>query len=343
MNLKEFFQDTPVLVTGATGFVGTHLVNRLVELGASVRVLVRPSSNKSRVASFEAKGVRVCWGDVCERESVSSATQGVAYVFHIAALFRQAKYPDDIYYQVNVEGTRNVLDAAQACAVKRFVHCSTVGVHSHIPQPPADETEAYRPGDIYQETKCEGEKLANKYFTSGEVPGVIVRPAMIWGEGDKRMLKLFKGVAGRKLPIIGSGQTLTHWVYVHDLVSGMLLAAVSPNAIGQTYILAGKTPVTIEKLYQLIASNAGVSVFPLKIPAKPIQWLGSLVELFCKPLGIEPPIYRRRVDFYTKDRCFSIKKASGELGYEPAQELDKEVQNIYRWYEEQGWLNEKAA
>ncbi len=335
----EQLKGKKVLVTGATGFVGTHLTKRLVSEGADVRVLARASSKQEVLDSFASLGVEVARGDVCDRDAVFSAVRGCELVFHIAALFREAKHGDERYYEVNVEGTRNVLDAAEELGVRRVLHCSTVGVHSHIPNPPAAEDEEYRPGDIYQLTKCEGEKLAQERFRSGRVEGVVVRPAMIWGEGDMRMLKLFKGVAQRKFPIIGSGETLTHWVHVEDLVEGFLLAATVERAKGQTYIFAGRTPATISELVLNVAEAAGVEPLPVKIPALPVQLLGSLVEVICKPIGVEPPIYRRRVDFFTKDRCFDTTKAREELGYEPKLSFKGEVERIYSWYKENDLLN----
>lgn len=334
----EFIQGKKVLVTGAAGFVGSNLTRRLLSLKAQVRIFVRSESNKEIVEEFRAQGAEVVYGDIRDREVVSEAVCGSDYVFHIAALFRQAKYPDSVYYEINVQGTKNVLDAAEQFGVSRVIHCSTIGVHSHIPNPPANEEEAYRPGDVYQASKCEGEKLARERFESKRVPGVVIRPAMIWGEGDKRLLKLFKGVSRRRMPIIGSGKTLSHWVYVHDLVQGMLLAAEKEAALGRIYILAGRRPVTIRELMSEIAKQAGVKLLPVRIPARPIQLLGTVVETLCQPFGIEPPIYRRRVDFFTKDRSFDTTRARTELGFEPAQDFSVEVRNIYRWYKEQGWL-----
>ncbi len=327
-----------VLVTGATGFVGGHLVKRLLKEDANVRVLVRKSSDKTTVAALSNSGAKVIFGDVTDKDSVFEAAEGVEYIFHIAALFREAKHGDSVYYDINVEGTRNVLDAAEKNNVVRMVHCSTVGVHSHIPFPPASEEEAYRPGDIYQHTKCEGEKLAQERFQSNRVAGVVVRPAMIWGEGDRRMLKLFQGVAKRRFPVIGDGKTLTHWVYVHDLVEGFILCANNDNAKGQTYIFAGKRPISISELVQTVADKAGVKQLPFKVPALPVQLLGSVVEFICKPLGIEPPIYRRRVDFFTKTRSFDISKAERELDYSPGQDFSDEVGNIFQYYRAEGWL-----
>ncbi len=335
----DALKSKKVLITGATGFVGTHLTRRLLNVGADVQVLVRNTSSHELLSEFESLGATICFGDVCDRDSVFQAVEGREFVFHIAALFRQAKFPDEVYYEVNVEGTRNVLDAAEELGVKRVVHCSTVGVHSHIPNPPANEDEAYRPGDIYQVTKCEGEKLASERFRSGRLGGVVVRPAMIWGEGDMRMLKLFRGVANSKFPIIGSGKTLTHWVYVHDLVEGFLLAATSENANAQTYILAGERPASISELVKTVARYAGVKPLPFRVPALPVQLLGSFMEVVCKPFGVEPPIYRRRVDFFTKDRSFDISKAQRELGYKPKQTFETEVKNILSWYQQENLLS----
>lgn len=331
-------KNKKVLVTGATGFVGNHLTRRLLEIGADVRIIVRETSDQTLISEFKEKGAKIFYGDITSKEKVFEAAEGAQYIFHIAALFRQAKHDDSIYYDVNVEGTRHILEAAEWNNVERMLHCSTVGVHSHILSPPADETEAYRPGDIYQETKCEGEKLAQEAFKSQKVRGAVIRPAMIWGEGDKRMLKLFKGVSRRKFPVIGDGKTLTHWIYVHDLVDGFILAAIKEAALGQTYIIAGKRPASISELVETVAKCAKTKALPFKVPAKPVQLAGSLCEAVFKPLGAEPPLYRRRVDFFTKDRHFDTRKAQNELGFSPQNDFEGEVKNIYSWYEEKGWL-----
>lgn len=336
--IGEELRGKRIFLTGASGFVGSSLARRLLRIGVDLRIFVRKQSNPPLVEQLKQLGANVFYGDLRNFEDVSSALPEGSIVFHIAALFRQAKYPDKVYFDVNVDGTRNLLDACVSKAAKRVVHCSTIGVHSHIPNPPAAEDEDYRPGDVYQDSKCEGEKLARSYFSSGRLEVVIVRPAMIWGEGDRRLLKLFRGISQRKMPIIGDGKTLTHWVYIRDLVNGFLLAATRDNAVGQTYIFAGKRAVPIETLFKEIARQANVNLWPVKIPAQPMQLAGTIVEKICQPFGVEPPIYRRRVDFFTKTRSFSIEKARRELAYEPGQEFEKEVSNIFSWYKEQGWL-----
>ena len=328
-----------VLVTGATGFVGSHLTRRLVKDGVQVFALVRQSSDPQIIEDLRASGVEMINGDITDRTAIFEAVSRAEYVFHIAALFRSAKHGDRTYYDVNVEGTRHILDAAEKHQVRRVVHCSTGGVHSHIPNPPANEEEAFRPGDIYQLTKCEGEKLASERFMSDRIEGTIIRPAMIWGQGDTRTLKLFKGIARRQFPVIGSGRTFTHWIDVDDLVNGFILAAEKEEAKNQVYIFAGERPVSIDELVKTISRTAGVKPLPIRIPALPIQLLGSLTEAICKPIGIEPILHRRRVDFFTKTRWFDTSKAQGELGFHPQLSFEAEVEKIFSWYKEHGWLD----
>lgn len=332
------FSAIKVLVTGATGFVGGHLARRLLKEKAEVTLLVRRSSDPKTLAELEAAGARLVYGDITSPDSVREAVDGQTYVFHCAALYREAKFPDEAYMQVNFEGTRNLLEACKLAGVKRMVHTSTIGVHSHIPNPPAREDEPYLPTDSYQISKTEAEKLARSYFESGALDGVILRPAMIWGEGDRRILKMFKGVAHRKLPLIGTGKTWTHWIYVEDLVDAYLLAAVTPAARGQTYIIAGKRPVLMKEVFATIARIAGVKPLPFRVPAWPIQIAGSCVEALCRPFGIEPPLHRRRVDFFVKNRWFDTSKAQRELQFKPRHEFEEEARIVYSWYRDHGWL-----
>jgi nucleoside-diphosphate-sugar epimerase len=327
-----------MLVTGATGFSGGHLARRLLELGYQTAILARKTSNSSVLEDFKKRGAEIVWGDVRDRDAVFKACESRDIVFHLAALYREAKHPDSAYFDVNLEGTRNVLDGAIAAKVKRVVHTSTTGVHGGIKDPPADESEGYRPGDVYQRSKCEAEKLALEYFRGGKIDGVVIRPAMIFGEGDARFLKLYKGIHHRRFPIIGSGKVWTHWIYIADLVDAFMLAADRPNASGQIYLIAGRRPLYLSEAVETIARVAGTKPLPFKIPAWPVQTLGSIVEKICVPLGVEPPIHRRRADFFVKHRCFKTTKAETELGFRPSFEFEEEARRVYSWYKEQGWL-----
>jgi nucleoside-diphosphate-sugar epimerase len=140
------------LVTGATGFTGSHLVRALVRDRERVRVIARSAARAGEILPGE---VDIVEGDIAAPGLVERAMEGVATVYHLAAVYREAKHPDWRYREVNVEASRRLLDAAVASGVRRYLHCSTVGVHGNITSPPGDERTAYGPGDIYQETKCE--------------------------------------------------------------------------------------------------------------------------------------------------------------------------------------------
>ncbi|MBL7661377.1 NAD-dependent epimerase/dehydratase family protein [bacterium] len=337
MELAQSFTGKKVLVTGSTGFVGSHLTVRLLEQQNIVTLLARSTSNNEQLKKFIQLGAKVITGDLTNRESVFQAAQNQEYIFHVGALYREAKFPDQVYFDVNLEGTRHVFDAAKEHSIKRVIHTSTTGVHSHIENPPADESYPYHPTDVYQISKTEAEKLAKERIAGGQ-DITVLRPAMIWGQGDRRILKLFRGIYQRKLPIIGTGKSWTHWIYVQDLVTSYLLAALTPQAKGQIYLIAGNDPLPLDQVYQAISRVSGVPLLPYRIPAFPIQLVGSCVELLCRPFGIEPPIHRRRVDFFVKNRAFNTSKARTELGFKSTHSFEEEVQIIFNWYKNQQWL-----
>lgn len=331
------YSGSSVLVTGASGFTGGHLARKLLDLGANVTLLARSDANQ-QIQEFVKRGAKLICGDVRDRSTVFKAVEGQDVVFHVAALFREAKHSDQVYFDVNYTGSLNIFDAAEQAGSVRVVHCSTNGVHGTIDNPPGNEDSPFKPGDVYQESKLKTEMEIAKRVQSRNSDIVIIRPAMIWGEADTRFRKMFKAISRRRFPIIGTGQTLCHWLYVHDLVDGFLLAGIVPEARGRTYLLAGAEIVTLEQTVNAIAHCAGVKPLPLKIPARPIQILGTLVEAICVPLGIEPPLHRRRVDFFVKNRAFDISRARNELGFRPQFEFQEEVRRIFNWYKQAGWL-----
>ena len=144
-----------VLVTGATGFTGGHLARFLVQKGFRVRALVRPGKDASALTSV---GIEIATGDLTDRESLDAAMSGIDVVYHIAALYREEGVSKQRFWDVNVTGTKNLIEAAEKAGVRRFVHCSTVGVQGEIQNPPATEEAPYRPGDHYQQSKMEGEQ-----------------------------------------------------------------------------------------------------------------------------------------------------------------------------------------
>ena len=328
----------PVLVTGATGFTGGHLARHLAGRGLTVRALVRAGAAAEARAALTSAGVECVAGDLRDAESLVRACAGVSVVYHIAAIYRQAGLRDEAYRAVNSDAVRDVIRAAAAGGARRVVHCSTVGVHGDVERPPANEDAPLKPGDIYQVTKLEGEAAAREAARLSGIELVIARPTGIYGPGDRRLLKLFRGVARRRFILLGSGRIFYHLTYIDDLIEGFRLCGEVPRAAGRTYILAGGDVTTLDELIGLIAAEAGVSRLPLRLPVWPFWIAGAACEAVCAPLGLEPPIYRRRVDFFTKSRAFDISRARAELGYEPQVSLRDGIRRTLEWYRMAGWL-----
>lgn len=324
------------LITGATGYVGVNLVKRLLASKHSIRALVRPKSN---YIPLKKLGCRICFGDITQKNSIEPAVQNVDVIYHLAATFRTARISKQTYWETNVKGTQNMLECALAAGVKRFIHCSTIGVHGNVEDPPGNENSPFNPGDIYQVTKVEGEKLALKYQKEKGLPVIIIRPAGIYGPGDIRFLKLFQAINKRKFLMIGSGRTLWHPVYIDDLITGFELASQKDGIIGETFIIGGPEYLRLRELVNIIANALDVPPPPkFFIPAWPVQTLGAICEFICRPLKIEPPIYRRRIDFFSKNRAFNISKARNLLGYSPKHDINTGVKLTADWYRAKGLL-----
>jgi nucleoside-diphosphate-sugar epimerase len=323
------------LVTGATGFTGGHLARYLLASGHTVRVLVR---EREQARDLEAAGMDIATGDLRDRAAIESALKGVEVVYHVAAIYRQAGVATATYRAVNATAVGEIIEAASRAGAKRVVHCSTVGVHGNIEHPPANEDAPLSPGDIYQETKLEGEQIARDAGKRTGLEVTIVRPTGIYGPGDRRLLKLFGGVARRRFPMLGSGEIYYHLTYIDDLVEGFRLCGEHPAAANRTYILAGGEVTTLNELVALVADVAGVAPPRVHFPVWPVWTAAALCELVCVPFGIEPPLYRRRVDFYTKSRAFDISRARQELGYAPRVGLREGIARTLAWGREHGWI-----
>jgi nucleoside-diphosphate-sugar epimerase len=323
-----------ILVTGATGFTGNALCQRLMHDGEKVTAFVRPSSDISRL---EAMGVKCVTADITSREDVEKHFVDFDLVYHIAAAYRTEHSTEEMFHTVNVEATRNLLEAAKKTGVDRFVHCSTVGVQGEIDDPPADEEYRFKPGDHYQESKRQGELLARKYFSEG-LPGSVVRPVGIYGPGDTRFLKLFKPVSKGMFVMIGSGDVLYHMTYIDDLVAGIILCGTHPAALGEVFTIGGERYTTLRELVDSIAEVLGKSKTGIRIPYTPVFLASIVCDKLCKLIGVSPPIYPRRVEFFSKDRAFSIEKAKRLLGYVPQVSLDDGLSRTALWYKEQGLI-----
>ncbi|HLA79348.1 MAG TPA: NAD-dependent epimerase/dehydratase family protein [Vicinamibacteria bacterium] len=323
-----------IAMTGATGYTGSRLIRALVARGDAVSALARPGASRPAVSG----AVRWVEGDLVSGRGLDDLVRGAQGVLHVAAVYRTAGHPDSYYREVNVGGTERLLEAASRAGVGRFVHTSTVGVHGDVKNPPADETSPLAPGDIYQQTKAEAETLALAFHRQRGLPVAVVRPGAIYGPGETRLLKLFRAIARKRYAIVGSGRAFYHPVFIDDLVHGFLLALDRPQAVGEAFIVAGPRYVSQRELADAVARHTGGRVWPFRIPAWPLQLAGAACEAVCVPFGIEPPLHRRRVEFWVKSRAFSIEKARRLIGYTPRVDLDEGLARTVAAYREAGWL-----
>ncbi len=336
MNVENMLQGSSVLVTGGTGFTGSHLVEKLVEMDLDVRMIVR---NPAKVDESISAKVQFFQGDVYDQKLIERAADGVHYIFHLAACYRDAGADDQEYHNVHVKSTQLLAQSAvNNPEFKRFVHTSTIGVHGHIKNPPANETSEFNPGDIYQETKVEGELWIREFAKNNELSLAVIRPAAIMGPDDRRLLKLFKFAKYGIFPLVDGHRTLYHLIHVDDLTDCMLLASVHPKAEGEVFICGNEKPTDVVEMLNIIGGRMDKKVRFIKLPSGPLFFITDLVESLSKSVGVEPIIYRRRLEFFTKDRAFDTSKVRNVLDFQTKYTNDTALEHTARGYASKDWI-----
>jgi nucleoside-diphosphate-sugar epimerase len=325
-----------VLVTGGTGFTGSHLVRRLLKKGQQVFVV----DNQKGLFYDELKraGAAIELGSITDKRLVDKLVKGCEVVYHLAAAFRQLNVPQRYYWSVNVEGTKQLLDAAHRFRSRKFIYCSTQGVHGHIKTPPGNEKSPIAPEDYYQLTKYEGEKVVREYVDKG-LDAVTIRPTAIYGPGDpERFLMLFRMVKRQSFLMFGNGRTFYHPVYIDNLVDAFERAAEKDGIRGETYIIGDEHYYSLNDLVTQVAAALDLSVRIRHLPFWPLWTAALTCEMACKPLNVTPPLFRRRVDWFRQVRAFSIEKAMREISYRPMVGLQEGLARTASWYRKHGYL-----
>ena len=325
-----------ILVTGGTGFTGGSLARYLLKRGYTVTILDKTTGIFDRQLS--ELGAQIHYGDILDKDLVNMLVKDQDVVFHIAAAFRGVDLPKKVYWNVNVNGTGIVAEASLHNGVKRFIYCSTEGVHGHIPHPPAAENAPIAPKDYYQYSKYKGEEEVKKYIQQG-LKAVILRPTAIYGPGDPgRYLLLFKWAKKGFFPIFGSGKVTYHPLYIENLNQAFELAMEKENAIGETYLIADESYYTLEEIVKKVGQAINREVKIIHLPFTPLLIASYICEWVCKLIHVTPPIFRRRADWYRENRGFSIEKAKKELGYKPEISLEEGLLRTGKWYIESGYI-----
>jgi nucleoside-diphosphate-sugar epimerase len=330
-----------LLVTGGTGFIGSHLAEEGRRRGAEVVVmgLADRPEERANVELLARQGVAILPGSITDPELCERAMRGVTHVFHLAVAMREGGKRDEFFETVNLEGTRRLLEAAGAARVERFVYCGTIGIYGHRAPGTTTEESPLHPGNIYERTKVAAERLVRELAPALRLPYTILRPADVYGPRDQRLLKLFRGVSAGRFPLFGDGTGRRHMVYVDDVVAAFFAACERTAAVGEGMIVAGPRPCTLRELIEEVRRATGSPRFGRRLPLAPMLAAAAVVEDVCQALKLDPPIYRRRMDFFTSDSAFDTSRARRVLDWSPKVELDEGVRRTFEDYRRSGALN----
>jgi nucleoside-diphosphate-sugar epimerase len=324
-----------VLVTGATGFLGSALTAELLRRGERVRVLARDGD---RARALFGQAVELITGEITSMERVGRAVAGVEVVYHLAGRLYHPALPVAVYQRTHVEGTRVLLACCQGQKqLRRLVYCSTTGVYGVTGSTPAAEDAPGAPTNPYEASKLEGEQLALAACKRG-LPVCVARPGLVYGPGDLHLLALFQAIGRGLFRVIAGGRAMLHPIYIDDLTAALLLCAQCPQAYARCYNLAGERPVMVHDLATAIALTLN-----RRLPAGSLPlWLAYLAADLCSLLpglrGQRAPLTRSRVAFLTHSRIYDTRRARSELGFWPAVGLEEGLQRTTRWYREHGYL-----
>ena len=296
-----------ILVTGATGRIGKHLVAALLEKGEDVRVFVR---NAKKAEELWGKNVDIVEGNILDKIELEKAMEGVDVVYHLAALVSYTASRDKLF-KINVEGTRNVLEAGEG---KRIIFLSSAAVYGKRAPVPITELTPFSPTDVYGESKALADKMAR------EAGAIVLRPTIVYGPGfSEGLFKLFELLVKKRMVIAGSGKNRLQWTHINDLISALLLAKEKGKR-GEAYNIVSGDVKTQEEFLAIVCKNLGVAVPRRHVPVAIIK----LLSLF----------FARRayIDTFVSDRVFDCSKAKSELGWQPKMKFEeglKEVVNEY--------------
>ena len=327
-----------IVLTGATGFIGCQLAQILAGLGHDLVATGRATSavESGRVERLEKAGVRVEVGSLLDPGFAATLAKNCEIVIHLAAAQHEGNVPDSYFRDINVSGTRHLLEAAIAAGARRFVYGSTIGVYGSASEQELTETSATRPENIYAVTKLEAEQLVSAH--SSQIETCIGRISETYGPGDFRLLKLFRAIDRGAFVMLGSGENVRQVIYVDDLAACLLLAAEHPSAVGQTFVFAGTEVMTTNAMAAQVAAALGRRPPRLRIPIWPFRAAAAVLESTLRPLGIQPPLTQRRLDFFTKSFLFSTAKYRQVLRFVPRVSFAEGAVATGDWYRKQGYL-----
>ena len=321
-----------ILVTGGTGFIGSHLADRLIKKGHNVRVPVR---SKSSLEFIGQDNVELKSSNLLDYPDVCSLIKGIDVVFHLASVRGTGwEYTDEQVWDTNMKVTENILKASVG-TLKHFIYVSSVSVYGHFKGGPLDEKYPLSPSTRYGKTKHGSEKLVEKYQKEKGLNTTIIRPVITYGARDTwgMVTKLAVLINSNRYLTVGSGENRVHLIYIDDLINGLTLAMNNESVFGEALILAGEKPVTINNLVGIVKTALKKNVPGIRVPLWFAIPAANLMEMSYRVLmnGKEPFITRDKIDIMSRDRCFSINRANNYLGFKPNIDYTEGVRKTVDW------------
>ena len=327
-----------MLVTGATGLVGSHVVERAAEQGVRLRALVRPASD---TAMLERLGVERIMGDMSDALGIQQAVDGATVIVHCAAKVGDWG-PTDEYREVNVQGTKDLLLAAESSgSLKRFVHISSLGVYEARDHYGTDETEKTNTDGIdgYTLTKIEADRLVLRHARKKDLPAVVLRPGFIYGPRDRTVIpRILERLKDGKFRFLGTTDKLMNNTFVGNLVDAVSLAISCEDCVGQAYNIHDGRLVTKQEFFHTIAELAKYNLPEKVVPLGVAKSLAFVLENAWKLLGMQqaPILSSARIKFLGLNLDFSIDKARQQLGYNPRVDYAEGMKQTIDWFRQQG-------
>ncbi len=321
------------LVTGATGFIGSHIAEKLVKRGEKVRVLARKTSN---VKFLKSLGVEIVYGDLTDAQSIRQAVKGMDKIFHSAAIVGDW-VPRETAYNVNVGGTKKVLEAANGEKVKRFIYVSSLAVlgmrdhHKTPSNPPANLT-----GDVYADTKIDSEKLVVSYCTDNKIPFSVIRPGFVFGPRDAKVIPgMVNYIKNGRFIFVGSGLNKVNMIYVENLANAVVDASYSAKSLNQVYNVTNDSGMTMMDVVNMVSDMWGFNRPKKHIPKQVAYTLCSILEFFARlTRAKKPPLLNKtRLKFLSLNLDFDIGKIRQELGYTPQVDMKEGLRRTKAWLE----------
>jgi len=324
--------DRIVFVTGGTGFVGSHLVDALLDRGARVRCLVRTDPKW-----LTDLPVEMIEGTLHDEDALARGVQGASVVVHMAGRTRAPVR--EAFIRDNVEGTIHLMEAvAKAGTVEHTVVASSLAAVGSGGSGIVDETTPLKPVSDYGYSKAHMEEALQAWYD--RTPVTIIRPPAVYGPRETDILTFFQSVARGVCPIVGKGSADSlSLVHARDLVGGILLSVGKDVAVGQTYFMGGPAQVAWNRVRDAAAAALGRRVLTLPVPRAAVPLVGRVSEWIGTLTGTYPPLNREKArEILEAALMCSSDKAREDLGYTPSVKLEEGIRETLTWYREQGWI-----